>query len=37
VGQWQSGQMVGVFPANKQNAKPPLFPKPKSWRPEPSD
>ena len=29
VGQWQSGQMVGVFPANKQNAKPPLFPKPK--------
>ena len=29
VGQWQSGKMVGVFPANKQNAKPPLFPKPK--------
>ena len=29
VGQWQGGKMVGVFPANKQNAKPPLFPKPK--------
>ena len=29
VGQWQDGKMVGVFPADKQNAKPPLFPKPK--------
>ena len=29
VGQWQGGKMVGVFPASKLNAKPPLFPKPK--------
>lgn len=29
VGQWQNGKMVGIFPADKHNAKPPLFPKPK--------
>jgi branched-chain amino acid transport system substrate-binding protein len=29
VGQWQGGKMVGVFPAEKSNAKAPLFPKPK--------
>jgi branched-chain amino acid transport system substrate-binding protein len=29
VGQWQGGQMVGIFPAQKHNAKAPLFPKPK--------
>jgi hypothetical protein len=29
VGQWQNGEIVGVFPANKSGAKPPLFPKPK--------
>lgn len=29
IGQWQNGEMVGVFPANKSGAKPPLFPKPK--------
>ncbi len=29
VGQWQGGQMVGIFPAEKHNAKAPLFPKPK--------
>ena len=29
VGQWQKGKMVGVFPANKHDAKPPVFPKPK--------
>jgi branched-chain amino acid transport system substrate-binding protein len=29
VGQWQGGKMVGVFPATKNNAQPPLFPKPK--------
>jgi branched-chain amino acid transport system substrate-binding protein len=29
VGQWQGGKMVGVFPADKTNAQPPLFPKPK--------
>ena len=26
VGQWQGGQMVGIFPAEKHNAKAPLFP-----------
>jgi branched-chain amino acid transport system substrate-binding protein len=29
VGQWQNGEVVGVFPANKPGAKPVLFPKPK--------
>ena len=29
VGQWQGGQMVGIFPPKKHNAKAPLFPKPK--------
>ncbi len=29
VGQWQGGRLVGVFPADKQGAKPVLFPKPK--------
>ena len=29
VGQWQGGKMVGVFPSDKHDAKPPLFPKPK--------
>ncbi len=30
MGQWQNGEVVGVFPANKTGAKPPLFPKP-NW------
>jgi branched-chain amino acid transport system substrate-binding protein len=30
VGQWQNGQMVGVYPADKHGAKPLLFPKP-AW------
>jgi branched-chain amino acid transport system substrate-binding protein len=30
VGQWQNGEIVGVYPANKAGAKPLLFPKP-SW------
>jgi len=30
VGQWQNGEVVGIFPANKQGAKPLLFPKP-AW------
>lgn len=29
IGQWQNGEMVGVFPADKSGAKPPQFPKPK--------
>ncbi|MCC6947269.1 MAG: ABC transporter substrate-binding protein [Bradyrhizobiaceae bacterium] len=29
IGQWQNGELVGVFPADKQGAKPVLFPKPK--------
>jgi branched-chain amino acid transport system substrate-binding protein len=29
VGQWQNGQVVGIFPANKTGAKPLQFPKPK--------
>lgn len=29
VGQWQNGEVVGVFPSNKPGAKPLLFPKPK--------
>ena len=28
VGQWQNGEIVGVFPADKAGAKPLLFPKP---------
>jgi|SoiMethySBSTD1v2_1073268.scaffolds.fasta_scaffold97592_3 branched-chain amino acid transport system substrate-binding protein len=30
VGQWQNGEIVGVYPANKSGAKPLLFPKP-AW------
>ncbi|MFZ1103562.1 MAG: amino acid ABC transporter substrate-binding protein [Hyphomicrobiaceae bacterium] len=30
VGQWQNGEVVGVYPANKSGAKPLLFPKP-AW------
>ena len=30
VGQWQNGEIVGVFPADKSGAKPLLFPKP-AW------
>ena len=30
VGQWQNGEMVGLYPANKAGAKPLLFPKP-AW------
>ena len=30
VGQWQSGQVVGLYPAKKAGAKPLLFPKP-AW------
>jgi branched-chain amino acid transport system substrate-binding protein len=30
VGQWQSGEVVGLFPADKRGAKPLLFPKP-AW------
>ena len=30
VGQWQNGEIVGLFPANKAGAKPLLFPKP-AW------
>jgi branched-chain amino acid transport system substrate-binding protein len=30
VGQWQNGEVVGVFPANKKGAKPVQFPKP-AW------
>jgi len=30
VGQWQGGEVVGVYPANKAGAKPLLFPKP-AW------
>jgi branched-chain amino acid transport system substrate-binding protein len=29
VGQWQNGEIVGIFPANKSGAKTPVFPKPK--------
>jgi branched-chain amino acid transport system substrate-binding protein len=29
VGQWQNGELVGIFPANKAGAKPAQFPKPK--------
>lgn len=29
VGQWQDGEVVGIYPASKAGAKPPLFPKPK--------
>jgi branched-chain amino acid transport system substrate-binding protein len=29
VGQWQNGQVVGIFPADKTGAKPLQFPKPK--------
>jgi branched-chain amino acid transport system substrate-binding protein len=29
IGQWQNGEMVGVFPANKHGARPVQFPKPK--------
>jgi branched-chain amino acid transport system substrate-binding protein len=29
VGQWQNGEVVGVYPAQKSNAQPLLFPKPK--------
>jgi branched-chain amino acid transport system substrate-binding protein len=29
VGQWQGGKLVGVYPANKSGAKPPIYPKPK--------
>lgn len=29
IGQWQNGEMVGVFPSEKAGAKPALFPKPK--------
>jgi branched-chain amino acid transport system substrate-binding protein len=31
VGQWQNGEVVGLFPANKEGAKPLIFPKPK-WK-----
>ena len=30
VGQWQNGEVVGVYPANKAGAKPVQFPKP-AW------
>ena len=30
VGQWQNGDVVGIFPASKAGAKPVLFPKP-AW------
>lgn len=30
VGQWQNGELVGVFPADKSGAKPVMFPKP-AW------
>jgi branched-chain amino acid transport system substrate-binding protein len=30
VGQWQNGDIVGIYPANKAGAKPLLFPKP-TW------
>ena len=30
VGQWQNGEVVGVYPPNKSGAQPLLFPKP-SW------
>lgn len=30
VGQWQNGEVVGLYPANKQGAKPLMFPKP-AW------
>ena len=30
VGQWQNGEMVGIYPGNKAGAKPLLFPKP-AW------
>ena len=29
VGQWQNGEVVGVYPAQKPNAQALLFPKPK--------
>ena len=29
VGQWQNGEIVGLYPADKAGAKPLLFPKPK--------
>ena len=29
VGQWQDGEVVGIYPASKKGAKPLLFPKPK--------
>jgi branched-chain amino acid transport system substrate-binding protein len=31
VGQWQNGEVVGVFPSNKKGAAPLLFPKP-GWK-----
>ena len=30
VGQWQNGEVVGVYPANKKGARPLQFPKP-AW------
>jgi branched-chain amino acid transport system substrate-binding protein len=30
VGQWQNGEVVGVYPANKAGARPVQFPKP-AW------
>jgi hypothetical protein len=30
VGQWQNGEVVGVYPAKKAGAKPVQFPKP-AW------
>jgi branched-chain amino acid transport system substrate-binding protein len=30
VGQWQNGEIVGLYPSNKAGAKPLLFPKP-AW------
>ena len=29
TGQWQDGEFVGILPADKPNAQPVLFPKPK--------
>ena len=31
VGQWQNGEVVGIYPATKEGAKPLLFPKPR-WK-----
>jgi branched-chain amino acid transport system substrate-binding protein len=30
VGQWQNGEVVGIFPASKAGARQPVFPKP-AW------